>query len=529
MLFLKSSLIILVLYLFYKIVLEKESFFVQNRFYFLLSLVLTFSLPFIKLPKLVEDQGFIDAKIELITDGSTNLINVTEDNSGSSEPQLTTGASQLSPGNIRSLAFWSLLLYYFGVTIFSFNLLTQVASILIKAMRSKDRIVDLDCIIINTTYINEPCSFFHYIFINPGNYDHDTYEQIISHEKIHVREFHTLDLLLSEIAVIILWFNPIAWQLRKELEKNLEYRTDDLMLGQQQAAKDRYQMNLLKIATFKRPLQVVTNYNQSLIKQRILKMNKRKSNPHTNWKYAFIAPIAFAMLLVINKPLPANAQLGEILSVSETDSKCKELLRAIINEDVAKVERLLDSVDPNCIDSNPENQKIHENNASKIIINGKRTPLVTAAGIGNLPVGKLLLKAGADVNHYATGDETPLMAASSNGHFDFVKFLISNRADVNKVVIGDGTALLVASREGHIETVNYLISKGANINEQVNGDGTPLICAVRSGHYEVAKTLLENGADPELISPGDEYPMYHARMANNSRMINLLRKYESEN
>ena len=51
---------------------------------------------------------------------------------------------------------------------------------------------------------------------NPASYDYDTYEQIIAHEKIHANKLHTIDLLLAEIAVVFLWFNPFVWLLRRE-------------------------------------------------------------------------------------------------------------------------------------------------------------------------------------------------------------------------------------------------------------------------------------------------------------------------
>jgi ankyrin repeat protein len=106
---------------------------------------------------------------------------------------------------------------------------------------------------------------------------------------------------------------------------------------------------------------------------------------------------------------------------------------------------------------------------------------------------------------------------------------VTNGAEVNKKLGGDGSALLIASREGSLETVKYLISHGADVNGQVDGDGTPLICSVRNGHYEISRVLLENGADPYLVSPGDEYAMFHARMSKNKSIIDLLKKYERDN
>ena len=85
--------------------------------------------------------------------------------------------------------------------ILSLNLLTQIGSLLFQIIRSKDKIKDTDATIINSTSIKEPCSFFNYIFINPEQYEFEIYEQIIAHEKIHVKKKHSLDLLLSENVV----------------------------------------------------------------------------------------------------------------------------------------------------------------------------------------------------------------------------------------------------------------------------------------------------------------------------------------
>ncbi|MEO1012707.1 MAG: ankyrin repeat domain-containing protein [Bacteroidota bacterium] len=545
-LLLKASLIIAFLLVFYKIFLERESFFAKNRIYLLGSLILAFVLPFVSLPKLINNQGVLENKIEILTDNQP-ILDQTESihTNGSATDLVSTASETQNPEPMeeeKGLIYWLLVLYYFGATIFSLNLIAQVATILIKVRKSDDRISDTDCTIVNTKSIKEPCSFFNYIFITPESYDHSTYEQIISHEKIHVKKFHSLDLLISEIVVIILWFNPIAWFFRKEVEKNIEYQTDAILVNGASAKKESYQMNLLKIASLNKPLAITTNYNQSLIKKRILKMDTKKSNSHANWKYAFIAPMLFLILLLINKPFSALAQTSDTPIATditlendafsgeiETSIDCKELLRAIKDENLTEVKKLLKSTDPNCIDESPEPQVIYNGNHSTILIGGKRTPLVTAAKTGNLEIGKVLLGAKADVNLNAHGDESPLMAASANGHLDFVKYLIENGAEVNKAINGDGTALLVASKNGHLDIVAYLVSQKAQIDQSVPGDGTPLINAVRNGHLEIVKLLLENGADPYLEVPGDEYPMYHARASKDKSMIELLGKYETHN
>lgn len=534
-LLLKASFVIAIVWIFYKLFLEKESFFAANRIYLLGGIFLAFLLPFVSLPELVNDQGFISTMIEPTETNKTSPYEYLSPQPKSGLPEKTQEEPrtqhQTPAKQQASFLEWLLWGYYFGVIVLFLNLLFQIGSLLITVRKSSDKVPDTEGIIVNTPLVQEPCSFFRYIFINPELYEYDTYEQIVSHEKIHVRQLHTLDLLLAELAIIILWFNPLIWVFRKEIEKNIEYQTDDLLLDGETVEKEQYQMNLLRIATYSKPLTITTNYNQSLIKQRILMMNAKKSNPHSYWKYAFMAPILFVILLALNKPVSVYAQNDflepTVLAQNEfqetknqekennpLNDDCKELLQAVKEKDIAKVRELLKTVDPNCTyrgDGEP------------------RSPLVSAARNGDLALGKLLIEAGANVEFHAQGDETPLMAASANGKLDFVQYLVANGAEINKKLQGDGTALLVASREGHLETVEYLISQGADIDAQVGGDGTALINSVRNGHYEVSKILLENGADPYLVSPGDEYPMYYARETKNKKMIGLLKKYEKEN
>ncbi|MEL6141804.1 MAG: M56 family metallopeptidase, partial [Bacteroidota bacterium] len=298
----KSSLIIIVMVSFYKLLLEKESFFATNRAYLLSCLLFAGLLPFITLPKLIEHQGIISSffaadyptspstqyaiqerktatpidtailesvdtlAIHSIAEGQT--IPLAEDSASAESSEIIPSSTTSSK---RGLGFWLLLLYLFGVAVLGVNLLFQIVGVLWKAYRNEDKIEDDGVVIVNIQGEAEPCSFFRYIFINPSLYDFDTYEQILTHERIHVEKGHSLDLLLAELAVVFLWFNPFVWILRKEVEKNLEYQTDHLLIANAEEVKESYQINLVKMATYTQPLNITTNYNQSLITQRILK------------------------------------------------------------------------------------------------------------------------------------------------------------------------------------------------------------------------------------------------------------------
>ncbi|MEM6699339.1 MAG: M56 family metallopeptidase, partial [Bacteroidota bacterium] len=424
-LLIKASLVIVILLAFYKLFLEKVSFFAVNRIYLLACLIFALALPFITLPKLVEHQGYLTQWIENTDNedisvgnetapsselfkvefdandpentASDGLIEVSVDHSEDLNVEtvkpivpLDNTASDSENSTTKGIGFWVFWIYCFGVGVLALNFVAQIIATLFKAIRNEDKIPDEEGIIINLETKSEPCSFFKYIFIHPDSYDFDTYEQIIAHEKVHVKQWHSLDLMLAEIVVIFLWFNPFVWLFRKEVEKNIEYQTDDLLTQKEAPVEKKgYQLNLLKIATHNKPLTITTNYNQSLIKQRILKMNAKKSNPYSYWKYAFVAPLAFVLLLMLNQPNSLHAiqargkmmpdvtnQTAENQSINtqgetaaeivledqneiakqeegaeNAQSDCQKLLKAAEKEDIEAIKKILESFDLSCTPS----------------------------------------------------------------------------------------------------------------------------------------------------------------------------------
>ena len=553
-LLIKASLVIIVLLAFYKIFLEKESFFAANRIYLLACLVIACTFPFLVLPKLVEHQGIVATLIEpfegkeaIAREGAilpVEKLNSTQEAASSnveekgaktspentsvlSEPHTTVEQQDLVDNRLtadvltaesqqqeKGFAYWLILFYSFGVAILSLKLLAQVAHTFWKIYKHEDKIEDKGGVLVNMKGDVEPCSFFKYIFINPTSYDYDTYEQIIAHEKIHVKQRHTIDLLLAELAVIVLWFNPFIWVLRREVEKNIEYQTDDLMVKREE--KENYQLNLIKIATSTQPLAITTNYNQSLIKQRILKMNAKKSNPYSYWKYTFIAPVLFMLLLFLNKPHIGNAQNPALLTTSQMTpaikitkekipsvegtndlaSGCEKLSKAVREQNISAVKALLKTVDPNCVDPNTS-AGLKRNHYRDVV----HTPLSAAARLGHLEIATLLLDAGSNIDFHGIDIQSPLMAASNEGHLDFVKFLVKKGADINVISESHGSALHCAVKSGDLKIVTYLLNQGANINAYCNQEGVPLNLAARNGDTEMQVFLIEKGA---LINPPND-------------------------
>ncbi|HYG40764.1 MAG TPA: M56 family metallopeptidase [Cytophagales bacterium] len=332
---LKASIVVAVALLFYKILLQQETFFRANRVYFIVFLAFAFTLPSVKLPKLVTHQGFLsslfykaentgDFVVSTPAPVNTNFIKkekkaLSEENaidvSVKNDENTADNSSLYTLTVDRSPIFWFVLFYFFGVMVFALNLLFQATAIIVKIFKSEDKIQDGKYIIVNAKPKQAPCSFFNYIFIHPDEYDFETYEQIIAHEKIHVNQGHSWDLLIAEIGVIFLWFNPLVWIYKREIEKNIEYETDTILLNKKQVQKDQYQLSLLQIAAPNKPLTITTNYNQSLLKQRILMMNAKKSTLSSYWKYAFLAPLLLGTILLLNEPVS-----GQTIKMSDKNA-----------------------------------------------------------------------------------------------------------------------------------------------------------------------------------------------------------------
>jgi len=306
------AVLVVLFYLLYQFLLAKETFFSANRYLLIASAVLAFLLPLYEIPQewsiweapvqLVTTQN---SAAELITEIETSPLTIEKARNTTSLDSKEYTSSPLITDNQKatlwnSFSIWQVLwfIYLIGVGIFGVNLLIQLLTLVYKIIRLpslKDgtfRIVELD-------KDEPPYSFLNCIFINPEKYEWDTYNQIIDHEKIHIQQKHSFDMLLAELLVVLQWFNPAAWQYRKMIEHNLEFLTDQamLILG---AKREIYQLNLLKVSVPQYPIGLAMNYNQSILKKRIKMMNAKKSSVRSSWKYLSVLPVLGLSVVCLN-------------------------------------------------------------------------------------------------------------------------------------------------------------------------------------------------------------------------------------
>lgn len=143
----------------------------------------------------------------------------------------------------------------------------------------------------------QPCSFFHWIFLPASMADTpDARATILKHEKAHIRQMHTLDILLGEVVAALCWINPFAWLLLKEIRLNLEYLADRAALADE-PEKRAYQYLLLDLARDNRPHASAIPFGHSFLKERIAMINCRDSSTRSRYRYLLVLPLCFLLVV----------------------------------------------------------------------------------------------------------------------------------------------------------------------------------------------------------------------------------------
>ncbi len=263
------------LYAVYWVFLRKDTFFTVNRFYLLGAILFSFIIPFINIPYVYNgsDSTFL-ILLETVTVTTENV-----------------EKSLVEYVNVYQSIF---IVYITGVCIFFFRLLFQLLqlSILVNkyGIRKKD---GLRFVYLNKDYV--PFSYFNIIFLNKSCDQNKDIDQIIEHEKVHIRQYHSIDIMVLEFLTILQWFNPIVWLCKYSLKEIHEYLADE---GAVADGYDRYAyQNLLLNQTVGMQLNDLTNnFNHSLIKRRIIMLTKLKSNRRQRLKFLMVLPVAFGLV-----------------------------------------------------------------------------------------------------------------------------------------------------------------------------------------------------------------------------------------
>jgi TonB family protein len=275
--FLKANIAFAALYLFFSLLLHRDTFFREKRFALLLGYLFAILHPFIDVSGWIQQSRPVVAMAQSLSNTLPEITVISEENSG--------------PG------LYELLLI--GYALFAFILLLrifwQTCAILILAKRSPKEIL-YGQKIVHLTGSPSPFSFCRMIFLNPDSYSANDLEEILHHERAHVRQNHTFDVLFAEVICALFWINPFVWLLKRSLRENLEYLADKDVLCNGFDPKS-YQYHLLRLSYQKSPADMANHFNVPQLKNRIIMMNKKKTSLADLSKYALSLPL-FAFLLL---------------------------------------------------------------------------------------------------------------------------------------------------------------------------------------------------------------------------------------
>ncbi|MBT3382729.1 MAG: TonB family protein [Prolixibacteraceae bacterium] len=268
----KSALATGAFYLAYLVLFQNQKHFMFNRFYLPVSLALSFLIPLITFTtvKIVEPVSFNSNSFAYIAN-STEIV----------QPI----------GFVFQWYHYLFGLYILGSCGFLFHLLLGHLKAISIVKRSW--IKNLFQVKVNVTNKDiHPFSFFNKIVLSEKTLSHPNLEIIVSHENIHVKEKHTLDILFAELLFLAQWFNPFAWLIKDAIKNNLEYKTDHQIAENHNP--QAYQLAMVGLADKKGVAPFLTALNGSQLKNRIIMMKKK-----TESKYAVLKQLVVLPLLAI--------------------------------------------------------------------------------------------------------------------------------------------------------------------------------------------------------------------------------------
>lgn len=313
---LKSAVCLALFYLFYRLLLSRETFHRFNRVALLGLLLLSCLIPLAEVtleePMEVSRQLFTWEELLLMADVDGEVA------------EAEAVAAPVLTGRVCLLA-----VYLIGMVVL---FLWRVGSLcrMFRLMRRSTVVRrEKDFTLITHRKEIAPFSWMRFVVVSEKDLDENG-DEILAHECAHIRRRHSIDLLVADVCILFQWFNPAAWLLKQELQDIHEYEADESVINQGIDAK-RYQLLLIKKAVGTRLYSMANSFNHSSLKKRITMMLRKKSNPWARLKYLYVLPLAAMAVAAFARPEISN-ELNEISAVKVND------LTAIVKPDEVKID-----------------------------------------------------------------------------------------------------------------------------------------------------------------------------------------------
>jgi hypothetical protein len=294
---LKINVVLLLFAVAYYLILRRLTFYVLNRVFLAFGILFSSAYPFIDLTDFFQRQNpQVIAFVPKINQKATELVP-------------STFITQYWP--------WISGFFYVGVVFMALRLLIQFVSLYRMHQKSTPGAVANYKVRILTEAVS-PFSFWQTVYINPSLHKELELKTILAHENIHVKGWHSLDIILAELSVVFYWFNPGVWLMKKAVKENLEFITDEKIL-KKGIDRKAYQYSLLDVGSLTPSVAIVNNFNLSDLKKRIKMMNVKRSSHLTLSRYLLVLPVLLTTTLaftVTKKDIQQNLKpLQQVLGI----------------------------------------------------------------------------------------------------------------------------------------------------------------------------------------------------------------------
>ncbi len=292
----KFSLSLLGFLLFYKLVLEREKMHQINRVLLLFALVFSLVIPFVNF-EFTSESPIIQQAIP-----SYVLPEIFIGNEFEKTPTLFTLEN----------ALWSI--YWFVFSVFLFRFIRNLI-LLLRKINGSEKIKKDGFILVLIPQKIPPHSFWNYVFINRNEYEKNLIdEKLFVHEKAHITQKHSLDILFVEVLQVVFWFHPFVYLYKKAIKLNHEFLADQ-KVNETFREVVQYQELLLQKAVGNTLVPIASNLNYSITKKRFIMMTKNTPT------IRLVSKLLFSMVLFLSVfftfSVQVKAQANENIPVEE--------------------------------------------------------------------------------------------------------------------------------------------------------------------------------------------------------------------
>ena len=315
---LKVNVAFVLFYAFYRLFFYKDTFFKLRRAILLAFFGLALFYPLLNIQDWVRQQEPIADVIYMY---SAML------------PEATAKADAAASVDWYGWLLGSLGFIYWGIVAFLCGrFLVQLSSILWLAHTS-ERVVIHKTPVYALRKAAGPFSFFRMVFLHPESHSDKETDEILTHECTHVSQWHSIDVILSEMMCMACWFNPFVWLLKREVRHNLEYLADNTVIQSGYDSKS-YQYHLLGLAHHQSVTTLYNSFNVLHLKNRIMMMNKKRSPGIVRTNYLIFIPLVGILMLLSN--IEAVARLTVRLANEATVSNAMVTATGILVDETGQ-------------------------------------------------------------------------------------------------------------------------------------------------------------------------------------------------